>query len=154
MLNWIKTILAGKSEEQGPPSDNLETHDIRIAACALFLEMANIDGEFSDTERQHLTEMLKSEYGLSNEQVADLTAAAEKERKESISLWQFTDLVNQNYTEAEKIRVVELLWKLIYSDGKLDQHEDYLVHRLASLLGLHHKQLIAAKLKALPPKQA
>ena len=116
--------------------------------------MANIDGEFSDTERQHLTEMLKSEYGLSDEEVADLTAAAEQERKESISLWQFTDLVNQNYTEAEKIRVVELLWKLIYSDGKLDQHEDYLVHRLASLLGLHHKQLIAAKLKALPPKQA
>ena len=68
-------------------------------------------------------------------------------------MWQFTDLISQNYTEAEKIRVVELLWKLIYSDGKLDQHEDYLVHRLSSLLGLHHKQLIAAKLKALPPKQ-
>ena len=63
------------------------------------------------------------------------------------------DLISQNYTEVEKVRVVELLWKLIYSDGKLDQHEDYLVHRLASLLGLHHKQLIAAKLKALPPKQ-
>ena len=118
MPNWIKTILAGKSEDQGPPSDNLETHDIRISACALFLEMANIDGEFSDTERQHLTEMLKSEYGLSNEQIADLTAAAEKERNRkrsrlsryelpgrSISLWQFTDLVNQNYTEAEKIRM-------------------------------------------------
>jgi len=154
MIDWIKKVLAPAPEPEAEHAGNAQPHDIRIAACALFLEMANIDGEFSDTERQHLTEMLKSEYGLSNEEVADLTAAAERERKESISLWQFTDLVNQNYTEAEKIRVVELLWKLIYSDGKLDQHEDYLVHRLASLLGLHHKQLIAAKLKALPSKQA
>ena len=62
---------------------------------------------------------------------------------------QITNLINQNYSIEEKIRIIEMIWKLAYTDGKLDKHEDYLVHKLARLLRLTHKQLIEAKFKVI-----
>jgi uncharacterized tellurite resistance protein B-like protein len=76
-----------------------------------------------------------------------LLEASNEELKGSIDLWQFTNLINHNYSIEEKIRVVEMVWNVVYADGKLDKHEDYLVHKLATLFRLTHKQLIEAKLK-------
>ena len=123
--------------------------DLRIATCALFLELANIDNEFSEEERDSILALLKAEYNLSEEHALELAQRAVDELKGSIDLWQFTNLINENYTEPEKMRVVELMWQIVYADGRLDKHEDYLVHKLAQLLRLKHKQLIAVKLKVL-----
>ena len=65
----------------------------------------------------------------------------------SIDLWQFTNLINQNYSTDEKLQIIETMWKIVYADGRLDKHEDYLVHKLSNLLRLTHKQLIDAKLR-------
>ena len=75
--------------------------------------------------------------------------SSQKELDGSIDLWQFTNLVNENYSRYEKINIVEMIWKIVYADGKLDKHEDYLVHKLGKLLRLSHKELINAKLKVL-----
>jgi uncharacterized tellurite resistance protein B-like protein len=75
--------------------------------------------------------------------------AAEDELEKSIDLWQFAKRINENYSTEEKIKIIETVWHLIYTDGVLDQHEDYLVHKLAKLLRLTHEQLIDAKLKVL-----
>ena len=75
--------------------------------------------------------------------------AAKEELEGSIDLWRFTSLINENYTMAEKIEVIEEIWRIAYADGHLDKHEDYLVHKMADLLRLTHKQLIDAKLRAL-----
>jgi uncharacterized tellurite resistance protein B-like protein len=139
-----------KSKETDPVNHKKDgPHDIRIATCALFLEMANIDNEFSDSERESIISILKKEYYLSDEYVTNLIGATEKELKKSIDLWQFTNLINQNYPKDEKISIIEMVWKIVYADGALDKHEDYLVHKLAKLLRLNHKQLIDAKLKIL-----
>jgi uncharacterized tellurite resistance protein B-like protein len=123
--------------------------ELRIATCALFLEIANIDDEFSDEERASILSLIKSEYGLTEEQAVQLARRAMEELEGSIDLWKFTNLINEHYTDAEKLRVVELIWRVVYADGKLDEHEDYLIHKLGSLLRLKHKQLITAKLKVL-----
>jgi uncharacterized tellurite resistance protein B-like protein len=120
------------------------------------MEMAHIDGEFSDSEKEKIIQTLKEEHGLSEEAVAELLKAAKEELKGSIDLWQFTNLINQNYSLEEKIRIIEMVWQLAYTDGTLDKHEDYLLHKMANLLRLTHKQLIEAKLKVLEgnnPKQ-
>ena len=111
--------------------------------------MANIDGEFDDSERENILFALKTDYGLSDECAAEITKASDEELKGSIDLWQFTNLINQNYSIEEKLRIIEMIWKLAYTDGKLDKHEDYLVHKLARLLHLTHKQLIDSKLKVI-----
>ena len=79
--------------------------------------------------------------------------SSEAEIEKSIDLWQFTNLINQNYSIEEKLKVIELIWKVAYSDGKLEKHEDYLAHKIAGLLRLSHGQLIDAKLKVINNKQ-
>ena len=93
--------------------------------------------------------ILKDEYALSKEHAKILAEEAEKERKKRLDLWHFTELINQHFSQEKKIHVVEMLWKIIYVDGKLDGHEDYLVHTLANMLNLSHEDLIETKLRVL-----
>lgn len=137
-----------KTERQGDAeNENEVSHDIRLATCALLLEMSKIDDEFSDKEKEQIISILKKEYNVSDENIDLLLNLADDELKGSIDLWQFTNLINQNYILEEKIRIIEMIWKVAFADGKLNQHEDYLVHKLANLLRLNHKQLIDAKLR-------
>ncbi len=147
MIALVKRYFSKNAAGDGKKEHD-DSHDPAVAMCALFLEMANIDGQFSDSEKESILSMMKSEYGLTDALVEELMAAAEKEREQSIDLWQFTNLINQNYTIEEKSKIIEMFWKVAYADGRLDSHEDYLLHKLAKLLRLSHKQLIDAKLNA------
>ncbi|MBW1742924.1 MAG: TerB family tellurite resistance protein [Deltaproteobacteria bacterium] len=151
MIDLVKKFFSQGPQDVATSKEGASPHDIRIATCALFLEMSYIDGEFSESERGYVISILKKDFGLSDEHVAALLEAAHCELKESIDLWQFTNLINQNYSLEEKLRIIETIWRIAYTDGKLDKHEDYMVHKLAKLLRLNHKQLIDAKLRAKEP---
>lgn len=149
MIDMVKKFF-GKNEPDGSSqADTENSHDIRVAACAILLEMGKIDGEFDPKEQEDIVSLLKRDFGLSDEHAAELMGASQKELDGSIDLWSFTHLINENYSTEEKIRVMEMLWAVVYADGVLDQHEDYLVHKLAKLLRISHKEMINAKLKIL-----
>lgn len=152
-MNIFKKMFNQSPDRDADATSSDQEEKLRIATCALFLEIANIDNEFSEEERDNILSLLKTEYDLSDENALELAQTAMEELKGSIDLWQFTNLINEKYSDAEKVRVVEMLWKIVYADGKLDKHEDYLVHKLASLLRLKHKQLIAAKLRVVHGQQ-
>ncbi len=145
MIDRIKKFFGKTSVKDG--NKGISEHDIRIATCALFLEISQIDGEFSDLERGQIIETLKQDYGLSDDLALSLFEAAKEELNNSVDLWQFTNLINKNYTPEEKIQIIETVWRIAYTDDLLDKHEDYLARKLANLLRLTHKQLIDAKLK-------
>ncbi|MBW1739931.1 MAG: TerB family tellurite resistance protein [Deltaproteobacteria bacterium] len=149
MIDLVKKFFGKVTKDGSADQKEEKSHDIRIATCALFLEMANIDGEFSESERENIISILKKDYDLSDEYAAALLEASNEELKGSIDLWQFTNLINQNYSMEEKLRIIETIWRIAYTDGKLDKHEDYLVHKLAKLLRLTHRQLIEAKIKVI-----
>ena len=94
-----------------------------------------------------LLSILKEKYGLSKEYADALIVKAEKELEESVDLWQFARLINENYSNEEKIEIIETLWRIVYVDGKMNKHEHYLMNKLKNLLRLSHGQLIDAKLK-------
>jgi len=148
MIDLVGKFFSKSPQESAMDQKEATSHDIRIATCALFLEMSHIDGVFSESEREHVVSILKSDFDLSDEHASALLEAAHKELNGSIDLWQFTNLINQNYSMEEKLQIIESIWKIAYTDGRLDKHEDYLVHKLTKLLRLNHKQLIEAKLKA------
>jgi len=124
-------------------------HDTRVAICALCLEIARIDERFTDAEMETILSILKGKYGLSQDHADALIAEAEKELENSVDLWQFAKLINENYSNAEKIEIIETLWRIVFVDGKMDRYEHYLMNKLQNLLRLSHDQLIAAKLKVL-----
>jgi uncharacterized tellurite resistance protein B-like protein len=148
MIDLVKRFFRQNSRGGGKDEGGATPHDIRIATCAIFLEMSYVDGEFSNSEREYVVSILKRDFGLSDEHADSLLEAAYAELKESIDLWQFTNLINQNYSLEEKLQIIETVWNIAYTDGRLEEHEDYLVHKLAKLLRLNHKQLIDAKLRA------
>jgi uncharacterized tellurite resistance protein B-like protein len=96
-----------------------------------------------------IVSILKERYGLSPEHADALITEAERELEESVDLWQFARLINENYSNEEKIEIIETLWRIVYVDGKMDRYEHYLMNKLQNLLRLSHDQLIAAKLKVL-----
>jgi uncharacterized tellurite resistance protein B-like protein len=149
MMDAIRRLFSKQVVEDAFDQEEDKTHRIHLATCALLLELAYINGEFSDDERHNIIAVFKRDYKLSDGDISQLMEASEKELTTSIDLWRFTNFINQNYTVEQKIQIVETVWKVAYADGTLDKHEDYLAHKIATLLRLDHKQLIEAKVKVL-----
>ena len=151
MMDTIKRFF-NKEKANDPRKDSpTSEHDIRVATCALFVEMARIDEQFTPAEVDTIISILKEKYGLPREHADALLAEADKELTESVDLWQFARLINENYSVDEKIEIIETLWQMVFVDGKMDRYEHYLMNKLKNLLRLSHDQLINAKLKVLHP---
>jgi uncharacterized tellurite resistance protein B-like protein len=149
MIDIVKRFFSKATAEVSKDANNKTEHDLRVATCALFLEMARIDETFTQEEMDTILTILKQKYGLSQEHADALVALADKELAESVDLWRFARLINENYTIDEKIEIIEILWQMVYVDGKMDRYEHYLMNKLKNLLRLSHDQLIDAKLKVL-----
>lgn len=146
MIASIKRFF-GKTAVDKADSGQAGDHDIKVATCALLVEMARIDESFTAQETETILHILTRQYGVSDEHAQALVAEAEKELIESVDLWQFARLINENYSREEKIHILETLWQVVFVDGKMDQYEDYLMHKMSNLLRLSHKELIDAKMK-------
>lgn len=122
-------------------------HDVRVATCALLLEMAHIDERFTDAEMEKILSVLRQRYGLDDARIDALVEEAEQERKQSIDYWKFARRINEHYTTGEKLEIIEMLWRVLFVDGKMDKYEHQLIHTLSNLLRLTQQQLIEAKLR-------
>ena len=149
MLDIVKRFFSKTESEAAKNVDQATEHDVRVAACALFVEMARIDEKFTEAEMDTILSIVQDRYGLSREHADALVAEADKELDKSVDLWQFARLINENYSPDKKIEIVETLWRMVFVDGKMDRYEHYLMNKLKNLLRLSHDQLIAAKLKVL-----
>jgi len=137
-----------QNEPRAEVEEDIATR-IQVATCVLLLEVAHSDNHFSEQEEERIVEILKETFQLSDEYAAELIELAHEEREQSADLWRFTNVIDNNYSNEEKERVIETLWKVIYADDRLDFYEDHLIHRLSKLLNLSHKQLIDAKKKVM-----
>ncbi|MHB8080093.1 MAG: tellurite resistance TerB family protein [Candidatus Krumholzibacteriia bacterium] len=144
MLSGIRGFF---SAHVAPASPGAPERRLEVAVCALLLEAAHADAEFSASERDLVGTLLAERFSLAGPEVGELMALAEAERARSADLYGFTRLIAEAYDDAGKLALLEMLWRVIYSDGRLEAHEDALMHKLAHLLGLKHADLIALKLR-------
>lgn len=147
MIDALKQIFSKKPADENGDSDAGSDHDVKVAVFALCVEMARIDNNFTQAELNTLLSILKNKYNLSAAHADALIAEADKELEKSVDLWQFARAINDHYSIDEKIEIIEILWRIVFVDGKMDAHEHYLMNKLSNLLRLSHKQLIDAKLK-------
>ena len=131
-------------EEAGKPAADPR----QVAACALLLEIAHADGEFSADERAHLEEVLSSHFSLESEEARALLRLAEGERNVSIDHHRFTTLLRSGYDLDQKLLLAESMWGMVLADGEIADHEHYLTRKIANLLDLQPAQLSAAKAAA------
>lgn len=151
--DFLDGLLGGGASEdtQPPPHDE---DAIRIATCVLLLETAIEDGEFDETERRHIADILTERFKLSVEEVAALIAKTREMRKQAVDLWEFTNRLNQNLSREEKREVLGGVWKVVYADGTLERAEDRLAHKFGKLLRFRHDEVIEVKLAVRKEMQA
>ena len=113
----------------------------KIAVVALLISTAKYDGNFDESERLEIHNLIKNYFSLSSESTDDLFKAAEKIENEANDLQQFTRSLNKLLNEEEKLKIVELIWKIVMADGIIDNYEENLVRRLSGLLYLQDKDL-------------
>lgn len=139
---------------QAPAADAARAEPLRVAACALLLELAHADDEFTSDERLHIEEALTRQFDIAPESVGELIELAEKARRESTDLFQFTSIINEQYSEGQRMVLAEILWRVVLADGELSRHESYLMRRLANLLELRPGYLSEARRRAGGKEQA
>jgi uncharacterized tellurite resistance protein B-like protein len=149
MLDVLKRVFSKVPEGTIQEAERKTEYDVRVAVCALFVEMARQDQTFSPVEMETILSILKEKYDLSPEHAEALMVEAQKELDDSVDLWQFSHLINEHYSEEEKLKIIETLWRLVFIDGKMDRYEHYLMKKLKNLLRLSDNQLIDAKLRVL-----
>ena len=143
----LKRLLQSFAAPTGQGQQNDKTKRIPLAAAVLLLEVAHTDGEFHPEEEKLLGLLLAEHFDVAASDLDELLSLAEDARKNSSDLHQFTREINKNFTQPEKEKIIEAVWQLVYADGRLDHFEEALMRQLGTLIGLSHRQLIAAKLK-------
>jgi uncharacterized tellurite resistance protein B-like protein len=113
----------------------------KIAVVALLISTAKYDGNFDESERLEIHNLIKNYFSLSSESTDDLFKAAEKIENEANDLQQFTRSLNKLLNEEEKLKIIELIWKIVMADGIIDNYEENLVRRLSGLLYLQDKDI-------------
>ena len=133
-------------------SDNngKEEHDNKIATSVLFLELAYADFTVTDDEEKSIYTNLQNFFGLPQNEVEEIINIAKEKRNKSNDIWIFTNQIKSNFNRERKIKIVELLWQLVYSDGHMDKYEEALMRKISNLLGLTHGEMIQAKNKVKP----
>jgi uncharacterized tellurite resistance protein B-like protein len=147
MLGFIKNIIS-KNEATDEVSNNYDTEtQLKIATCALLLEVANSDDDFSIEEKSLIEKTMKNEFNLDDTLVEELLNLASDQTDKSVSLYEFTEVINKLYSREEKLIILKNLWRLVFADGKLDKYEEYFIRTISRNLHLEHSEMIAAKLE-------
>lgn len=145
MFDALKKLLVAPGGAQFDPE--AERRRLRIATCALLLEAAHADDVLDAAETRTLIDVVSRRFQLSAADATQLLAVAEVQRRDSTDLYGFAREINAHFTREQKLAIVELLWRIVYSDGRLEAREDALMHRVAYLLELRQQELIALKLQ-------
>lgn len=126
-------------------SQELSFEQKQLAVAALLIEVGTADRILDDSELNTLRGILARKFNLSQERLDELSELAQSEQSDASSLHQFTRLINDSCSPAEKFSLVESMWEVAYADGEIDKHEEALIRKVADLIYLPHTQFIKAR---------
>jgi len=143
LRDWIARHRPGA----GQVADSDEV-DVNVAVAALLVEVLRADFDVAAPERQEVVSSVAALLELGAEQSRALVEEAERQIDRSHDLYQFTSQVNRTYTDADKARLLEALWRVAQADTVVHKYEEHLIRRVADLIHVPHRGFIAAKLRA------
>lgn len=144
MLDSIRTFLADIARGD-KAADRFDDNDYRLAAAALLIHALGVDGAISPVERQKLHQVLKYRFNLDDAATDELIDEATLIEGEAVDLYRFTSLINRSLDDEGRRRIVEMMWEIIYADGRVNEFEDNLVWRVADLLGVSSRERLTLR---------
>ncbi|MEJ2376095.1 MAG: TerB family tellurite resistance protein [Pseudolabrys sp.] len=145
MFESFRKMFSELSGDEGKHPARYDENDYRLAAAALLVHAAGIDGSTSEVELHKLHGVLMQRFQLSDEETDELVQAATEAEQEAIDLYKFTARLNRALNEQGRARVVEMLWQIVCADGVITEFEDNLIWRAADLLGISRTERIALR---------
>jgi uncharacterized tellurite resistance protein B-like protein len=134
-----------KKEEEEAPSSAMSRVDLTCAA--LLVEVMNSDHELDEREHQEFMAVLQQSYNIAESDLEELIQLAKDEAFEATSLYEFTKLINDNYDYEQKVELIENMWRIAFSDKRLDKYEDHLIRKVSELIYVSHSDFIKTKIK-------
>lgn len=144
----LKRLLSLMSGAENPPQA-AEADGLQLAVAALLVEAATMDSSFDEEERATIRTLLTARFALEPDDCEALLEAAEAKAGTSTQLFGFTSRVVKAWDATERADLIEMLWRVAYSDGALDPHEDALLRRVAGLLHVPDRDRSLARRRAL-----
>lgn len=129
-----------------------EAHDqasLRLAAAALLVEAAVLDGHFSDGERAAISTILRRRFELSESEAAELLADASVHQGQATDLFAMTRELNKVYDAGERIELIEMVCEVVYADGVMHDHESSLLRRVGELIYVSDRDRAEARKRVL-----
>lgn len=145
MLDGLRQFIAdivSPSEHQERAFDDT---GYRLAATALLVHVVSLDGEPTEVEKRKLHSLIESSFKLDPGTADRLIASATKVEGEAVDLYHFTSVIMRSVNEEGRLRIIEMMWELVYADGQVSEFEDNVVWRAADLLGISSRERIDLK---------
>ena len=124
-----------KSKKEG---ENKEKENDQVLIAALLIHAAKIDENYTDLERDIVKKALVNLNNISSEKAENLIKLAEKKEEESNQIVEFTRIIKK-YSMESRLKIIEVIWKIVYSDGANDEYESNLIRRICGLLYISDK---------------
>lgn len=147
MLRAIQRFFNSRIDPGHSDVRKADEHRLQVATGALLVEMMRADLEVTAKERAVVVAALQSKFELTPEETSELIELAESEADDSIDHYQFTSLIKHGYSREQKRKVVEYLWAIAFADATVDKDEEYMVRKIADLVGVSHQEYIEVKLE-------
>ncbi|MEP6965613.1 MAG: TerB family tellurite resistance protein [Polaromonas sp.] len=147
MLQAFKELFEAFTEP-GSESPQAHTRALRLASAVLLVEVMRADPTLNAAEREAVMARLHKKFALSDEEAARLFELAELTARGASDFYQFTSRINESFTHAQKIAIIENMWQIAYSDAHLDANENQLISKIAGLLYVTQGEYIGAKMRA------
>ena len=141
MLERLREFIADVVSPTGR-QQSFDDTGYRLAATALLVHVISLDGEPSSVEKRKLHVLLESRFGLDPGTTDKLIAAATLVEGEAVDLYHFTSVIMRSVNEQGRLRIIEMMWELVYADGKVSEFEENVVWRAADLLGVSSRDRI------------
>ena len=109
-----------------------------VLIAALLIHAAKIDENYTDIEKKIITKSLIDLFNISSDKAEKLLVDAEKKEQESNQIVEFTKEIKK-YSMESRIKIIEVIWKIVYSDGISDSYESNLIRRVCGLLYVSDK---------------
>ena len=148
MLRTLKDLFDSFTGSAGSQSPQQLAHVLQLATAVLLVDVMRADVNMGATERSQVLTSLRENFLLTDDELARLLELAEDTAKTSHDYHRFTSSMNEHFTQAQKVQVVEYMWQVAFADEHLDAHENHLISKIAGLLHVTHGEYIAAKMRA------
>lgn len=146
MFDALKRFVEEFTGADGP-TRAFDEEDYRVAAVALLVHVANVDGRVDLSERRKLQTIIKERFDLDAQAAAKLTALAEQSDHEAVDFYHFTSVLKRALDDGGRLKIVEMLWDIAFADGVVHELEENTIWRIAELLGVSTRDRVLLRHK-------